>query len=274
MKLVDAIKLIDKLDTHITILGENKIDAVINDIISNQYKAFLYNYINQKKVGYYTLCTSLDEIQSGIIEKLNETFSAYGITVIDFIVKKIAIPKDIQNKVEDLSFEIRQRRADVEANAEFAKLSLENYETKLSIQNKFPNSEHSLTEYEKDLALKRYLIKTGKLEETEIDHSISLQQKLDKTDAKLKKVDDFEPEEQPEPTKMSFAAKMTLWLIACAIFTIIMFSEVGTTAGFIFAAIFATITGIAVRIHNNNIANAPTNGTTDSDKEKDDTKNG
>lgn len=264
MKLVSAISLIEKLDTHITELGENRIVTVINDIISNQYKAFLYNYINEHKVGYYTLCTSLEQIQTGLIEKLNSVFFSYGIVITDFIIKKIAIPKDIQHKVEDLSFEIRQRKAQLEANEEFAKKSLENYETKLSIENKYPNGEHSLTEYEKDLALKRYLVKTGKFGEETIDHSIAITQKLDKTDAQIAKVDDFEPE-TPNATSMSFKGKFTLWAILCAIFTIIMFATAGAGTGLIFLSVFTALFGMVGALNSKKFSEQPKNGNDDNE---------
>ena len=226
LKLTSALALIDKLDTHITLLGERKIKAVIDNIIGNSYKAYLNSYINEKKIGYYTLCTSFEDLQNGFVKKLNEVFGPYGITASDFVIKKIAIPKDIQYKIEDQAFRVRQRRAEFEADTEFAKRSLENYEAKLVLQEKYPNAEHSLTEYEKDLALKRYLIKTGREAEESLDHVINIQQKAEAGDSRIEKVEDIIPEIVPKQN--IFRKNFIMCAIISAVISfVVMFSSVG-----------------------------------------------
>lgn len=241
LKLENAIALIDKLDTHITQLGERKIKAAIDNIVGSCYKAYLNAYINEKKVGYYSLCTSFEDLQNGFVKKLNEAFKPYGIVASDFVIKKIVIPKDIQYKIEDQAFQIRQRRAEIEADNEFAKKSLENYEAKLLIQEKYPNTEHSLTEYEKDLALKRYLIKTGREAEENLDHTISIKQKVEIGDNKIEKVEDIIPEIAPKEN--SFRHHFIVGAVLSAIISVIvMFANVG--AGFIMLACAAVIFGL------------------------------
>ena len=241
LKLENAVELIDKLDTHITQLGEKKIKSVITGTVANQYKSYLNQYIKDNNMGYYTLCTSLSEVQKGFKKVIANAFADYGITVSEFVIKKIAIPRDIQFKLEDQAFKIRQRRADIEADNEFAKLSLESYEAKLAVMQKYPNAELTLTEYEKDLALKRYLTKTGRLHEDEVDHSIKISQKKPQADFTVEKREDIIPD---IPVKPNIFLRGFVWACALAflISVIVMANNFG--AGMIVFGIMIAILGI------------------------------
>ncbi len=241
LKLTDAVSLIEKLDTHITQLGELKIKGVIADIINNQFKAYLNEYIEKNNAGYYTLCTSFAEIEEGFATVTKKTLASYGIAVTDFIIKQFAIPKDIQDKIENLSFEIRQRRADVQADAEFAKISLENYEAKLAVNAKYPDVEPTLTEYEKDLALKRYLTKIGRNETQQVDHSINLQHKLAHADSTIVKPEDIIPDIAPKTNKFK-KAFITLAIIAGVASTIALIAKL--PVGMIMHGCFCLIFGL------------------------------
>ncbi len=241
LKLTDAVALIDKLDTTITQLGEQKIKTMITDTISNQYKAYLNQHITERQIGYYTLCTTFADIEAGFKCRLADVFAPYGISVSEFVIKKIAIPKDIQNKLEDQAFKIRQMRADVEADAEFAKLSLESYEAKLAIQDKYPNAEATLTEYEKDLALKRYMTKLGRVEEETIDRSIKISQKVERQDSEVTKSDDA-PEVASSASKFK---KVFIAISAAALaLSLLIMITAGAGAGFIVLGIAAVALGI------------------------------
>ena len=266
LKLTKALTFIEKLDIEIAQLGENKIRSTIADLLSNQYREQLSNYIESKNIGYYTLASSISELEKGLTKSLNHVFDDYGFEVSSVIIKQIAIPKDIQYKLEDLAFNIRQKRADVDADIDLAKKSLENYEAKLSIEEKYPNANHSLTEYEKDLALKRYLIKNGKKSSTTLDHSINLKNKIDGVDAKISKSDVI-PEIVPKKNnfKRNFFICLSLAIILSVILMIV--GEVGV--GFIIlgvtSALFGTIAALSynkfkeVSIENN-IKETTTNG--------------
>lgn len=239
LKLIDALALIDKLDTHVTQLGAEKIKSVILDLVANQYRAYLNSYINEKQIGYYTLCTSLNDLEKRLVNHFEGIFEPYGITVSDFVIKKIAIPKDIQNKLEDQAFKIRQRRADVEADNEFAMRSLESYEAKLAIHNKYPEAEVTLTEYEKDLALKRYLTKEGLYSEDDVDRDIKISQKTLRSDSTVKKVEDIIPEVPTVPNlfKRTF---ITLSSIAAGISLIGLMIDAGVGLIMLGATILAS----------------------------------
>jgi hypothetical protein len=138
-KVVDGVKFIDKLDTHITQLGAIKIRSTLTDIISSNYRTFLNEYIATNNIGYYSLCSNLSTVEANIKKRMNEMFADYGVELSEIIIKKLAIPKEIQYKLEDQAFQIRKKRAEIEADSEFSKKSLESYAAKLAIQEKFPN---------------------------------------------------------------------------------------------------------------------------------------
>jgi hypothetical protein len=243
MKLNNAVALIEKLDTNVTQLGEQKIKGMISDIIANQYKGLLGKYITTKGLGYYSLCSSLADVEAELKSKMSEIFVPYGIEVTEFVIKKIAIPKDIQFKLEDQAFQLRQRRSEVEADAEFAKLSLESYEAKLAIQHKYPEAEPTLTEYEKDLALKRYLTKIGRQEEKEsIDHTIKITQKVVETDVAVEKKADVAPEipHKPNVFKRTFIVLLAIMGVL-SIAMLFIRSVIGVVMLAVTAAVFGTV---------------------------------
>ena len=253
LKLEDAVMLIDKLDTHITQLGEEKIKGVILDIISNQYKSYLNSYIIEKQIGYYTLCTSFTEIEKGFSEIIEKVFAEYGISVSGFVIKSIAIPRDIQFKIEDQAFKIRQKRADVMADAEFSRVSLESYEAKLAVHSKYPEQEITLTEYEKDLALKRYLTKIGRDRKDKVDHTIDINHDMEKLDDTLEKPDDIIPS---IPLKVNLFRKCFAIgaCIAALISFITLLIDVG--AGFIVLGAFTFIFGTTAAFTHKKLRNS------------------
>lgn len=240
-KLTDALALIDKMDTHITQLGQSKICSTLTDIISSNYRAILNEYIVKNDIGYYTLCSSLTEVEEYLKEKMNKAFESYGIVLNEMIIKKLAIPKDIQFKLEDQAFQIRKKRAEIDADTEFSKKSLEAYAEKLEIQEKYPNATHSLTEYEKDLALKRYLIKMGQTKEEEIDHSIKIKQKIATQDDAISQREDIIPE---VPQKKN-VFKIT-YIVMLLVSLIVSFScfAAGAGTGLILLAVTVLIFGL------------------------------
>lgn len=194
LKIANAVKLIDQIDMSVEYLGEVKIKSLLTELVSCHYAQFLMEYISKNEAGYYDLRTSFAEIEAGAKKHLARVLDDYGIEVLNVIVKKIAIPTDIQHKIEDQAFAIRQRKAEIEADAELAEISLKNYEAKLEVEKKYPDAEHTLTEYEKDLALKRYLIKNGRDRKENIDHTIEIKKLNEQEDKQIAKIADIIPE--------------------------------------------------------------------------------
>ena len=241
LKLIDSIKLINKLDTNVTQLGADTVYVAVTDLVNNYYKEYINLYIKENKVGYYSLCTSFDEIGRGFVRELNGEMKEYGLYATDFKLGNLAIPKDIQHKIEDQAFVLRRRKEDVQAEAEMARLSLDSYEAKLAIQQKYPDADHSLTEFEKDLALKRYLIKNNRAKNEDIDRDIDISSARVASDVSLSKKKDTVPEIEPKGN--GNAGKIALTLLIGFIFTTIGFA-LAPAMGAI--ALIATVVAICV----------------------------
>ena len=220
LKLTSVLDLIKELDINIANLGQNTVNQLLADKVNNQYKSFLYTYLQEKKTGYYSLCASVEPFETAFASVLNKTTKKYGFEVKEFCIKKLAVPKDIRLKIEDQAFQLRQRKADMEMETELAKKSLESYEEKLSIQQKYPSAIHSLTEYEKDLALKRYLIKQGRWVEEDADHTVKLSQKIEKADEAIEKEIDIVPEIPFK--KNTFKSSFITGLVMCVIVSLLV----------------------------------------------------
>lgn len=240
LKIKHALTFIEQIDMHVTELGKTKVENIISDILDNQYRTVLSNYIIKKKIGFYTLSTSISEFENELQNKLADVYKHYGVEVTDVIVRRFAIPKSIQAQIEDQAFELRQLKADMDANHELAKKSLENYEAKLAIENKYPNAEHTLTEYEKDLAVKRFLVKNGQLSKGSIDRTISIKRQVEGKDKIIDKKTDIIPDVPPK-TNFFKISYITLLTISLLINFIVLFVNAG--GGLVFLGINCLIFG-------------------------------
>ncbi len=252
LKINHALTFIKKIDIHVTQLGKSKVESVIADSLDNQYRMVLSNYISKKKIGYYTLSTSISDFENELQNKLESLYKPFGIEVNKVIIRKFAIPKTIQNQIEDQAFEFRQLRADMDASVELANKSLQYYESKLSIEQKYPDAEHSLTEYEKDLALKRYLIKTGQLSKETLDRNININRQVEKGDKTLNKQEDISPEIPPKANIFK-ATYIALLVISIIINIAVLFTAPGS--GLIYLGVNLAVFGSVATVYKDKFKN-------------------
>ncbi len=265
LKIADAVRMIEKIDLDVAYLGENKIKTLISEIVSCEYSAYLTEYITQQATGYYTLCTSFASIEKGVMNRLNSVLSDYGLAVTGVIIKRIVIPKDIQNKIEDQAFSIRQRKAEIEADAQLAQISLKNYEEKLAVQQKYPDTEQTLTEYEKDQALRRYLIKNGRDRQETVNRAISIKQRHESGDAQIQKPADIIPEITAKANLFRNSFIMAL-MFALLIFVIVLAAG-GSGGAFIYLGIVTLIFGTVAAFNTERFKNVAVEPNTNPGKE-------
>lgn len=247
-RIEKAVHFIDSFDTQIAQLGLHKVKTLVEDLIVGRFKSFLSAFMDSRKIGYYSLCTSLEDVEQGFKKKANGVLDDYGVEITDFFVKKLAIPKDVQSKIEDQELRLRLRRAEVRADAEFAKLSMENYQTKLALEEKYPQGNHSLTEYEKDLALKRYLIKTGRHAEEKVDRSVGLTATDEVKDREVETEKDVVPEVQAK--RNVFKSTFFSLLFVCLIISLVTISNnlgTGLILLGVTVALFGTVAAFTLR---------------------------
>ena len=255
LKLTDALGFLRKLDVDVAAIGENKIKAALTDRLNAKYKAFLYNFIRKNDLGYYSLCVSINELEEGFKKEIEGDLKEYGLAVVDFIIKALAIPKEIQNKVEDLAFQIRQQRAEADANAALAEIALNHYQAKLAMEEKNPTANHSLTEYEKDQALKRYLIKNGRAVQEEVDHSIKLKQTVEEQDSSIKKDADVVPNITPK--KNAFKSGFFSMLFLSLFISLIVLFAGSPAAGCIMLGFVCLIFGVIAAFNHEKFKTIP-----------------
>lgn len=241
LKLDNAIAFIDKADSLITQLGENKIKSIVSDIIVSEYRSYLNGFLSRENIGFYKLCAAISDLETGFADRLTKRFADYGISVRQVSIEKISIPDDIRHKIEDQAILIRQQRVVSDAENEIAKKSLENYEAKLAIEQKYPDSEHSLTEYEKDLALKRYLSKIGQIESETVDHSIKIASDAIPNDGEIQKKKDVVPEvPRKKNTFLTAFVGLAIFFFVCSA---IIFFAANKGAGLIVLGVITFIFG-------------------------------
>lgn len=217
MLVNDAMRFIDEVDVQLEQLGLQKVKALFDDTFANRFKAYVSAFMKNADIGFYSLCTSVEDVEEGFKKKLNAMMESYGVVVSDFFVKKLAIPQEVQEKIEDQELRLRLQREEVKTDSEFAKISLENYKEKLALEEKYPQGNHTLTEYEKDLALKRYLIKVGRLPKDAVNRAITIEEVAQETDKETKKDKDVVPEEKRKLPIFKF-----VYLVLLAAFVIAM----------------------------------------------------
>ena len=241
VKMVQPLALVDSLDLNVSQLGLNSFKQLLSNLINPIYKAELYRYIKDNNVGFYSLNASTEAFEVEFKNKLNARLNRFGLEVKDFAINKISIPQDSRFAIEDQAIRIRKQKAEFEVETQFAKKALENYETKLSIQQKYPDVEHPLTEYEKDLALKRYLLKVGRWDEDVFNHTNSITQVLNKKDKELQKKTDVIPAEEKTASFMSKFIGYAVFFALLSFFIMLFSVSAGLTCLGIFVAIFGAV---------------------------------
>ena len=93
LKIKHALTFIEQIDMHVTELGKTKVENIIADVLDNQYRTVLSNYIAKKKIGFYTLSTSISEFENELQSQLAGVYKPYGVEVTDVIIRRFAIPK-------------------------------------------------------------------------------------------------------------------------------------------------------------------------------------
>ena len=106
LKIDNAVALIDKLDVHISQLRADMIKEALADTVANTYKSYLGKYIKDNGIGYYTLSTSLGDVQSGFKDSIGKILAEYGISVSELIIKSITLPEDTELRLKERASDV------------------------------------------------------------------------------------------------------------------------------------------------------------------------
>ena len=158
-KVNSAISLFRKLDTSLTMIGYNKVVNELTRWVNVAYRQAIHTFISNEKLDVYKLTGLYGEIENELYNELNKILEGSGLSVYRINVNKINIPENTYKLLEKQSLELVNEKNRRNNELEYEKMSLENYALKAEIHSRNPGFELTLTEAEKDFALKRYITK-------------------------------------------------------------------------------------------------------------------
>ncbi|MBQ0099587.1 MAG: SPFH domain-containing protein, partial [Firmicutes bacterium] len=178
LKIVDSVKLIEKLDVNIASVSLDCIIAMVNNSLNAILRDAILPIIEDENLSYYQLSRNYTLLGNAIISKAKSVLGIAGIEVAEINIRDIAISNNSGKMLEEQYFAIaeEERIKEFENRVEEASLAL--YERKAMIHEKYPSYPVTLTEAEKDFAFERFLKKQnkGKVYSTKLDE-IELEQR-------------------------------------------------------------------------------------------------
>lgn len=161
LKLIDAQKLVEKIDVEIKYLDAVIISNFITATLCRIVRDEILSFISEHDATFYDLPHYYTAINQKILESLQATFESCGLEATDFALTDISVPNNTDKLLQNQFFAIAEAERIKAYEQRMEKASLDLYERKAEIHNKYPDFPLTLTETEKDLALNRYLKRMG-----------------------------------------------------------------------------------------------------------------
>lgn len=162
LKLVDAQKLVEKVDVDIKRIDLAIVTCFVTTILNRTVRDTILSFIDTKKMSFYDLPQHYTIINKEILDSLTNCFGECGLAAMDFSISDISVPDNTDSLLRNQFFAIAEAERVKAHEQRLESASLDLYERKAAIHNKYPNFPITLTESEKDLALNRYLTRIGK----------------------------------------------------------------------------------------------------------------
>lgn len=217
LKLLDALKLVKKIDIELERVDLTITIDLINNIFVENLRAALLEIIDGDQVSYYDLPKHYGDIRELLAEKLQAAYTKCGLSVAELKIKDISLMNNIDEHLENQYFNLARTARVKEFEYKQEEQSLKLYEKKAKIHATYPDFQLGLTEAEKDLALERYLKRINN--EKEAPMHVKRQQVIDpyhvdtgnETTVVIKK-----PQPPVEPKK-SFKSRIVVGVLSAAI---------------------------------------------------------
>ena len=158
-KVNSVLKLFEKLDTSLSMIGFNTVNNELIKWINEAYREAISKFIDDNKLDVYKISGLYGEIEKELSNSLNKILEGSGLSVYAVNVNKISIPENTYKILERQSLELVNVKNKRNNELEYEKLSLQNYARKAEVHAQNPGFELTLTEAEKDFALNRYITK-------------------------------------------------------------------------------------------------------------------
>lgn len=221
LKLINAQKLVEKIDVDIKYLDAVFVREFITSTLCRTVRDEILSFISQNDASFYDLPHYYTAINQKILESLNITFISSGLEATDFALTDISVPNNTDKLLQNQFFAIAEAERIKTYEQRMEKASLDLYERKAEIHNKYPNFPLTLTETEKDLALNRYLKRIGQ----NTDMKVEIKEKNILRRAKATSGHVTEEPESSTPTFINTDHKFRIaYIIATAILLVFSFS--------------------------------------------------
>ena len=159
VEIEDAMKLIKSITLAMNRFSMESVATGVRAVITETVRTEVITYITDNKLGYLHFGSCYDAIGAILSEKLADKLSAFGLSVLAFHMQKISVSDQVDAMIREEYLNVRSLSTRAEAEARWAKASVEQLEKKCEIITKYQLPADTLTEMEKDKALERYLKK-------------------------------------------------------------------------------------------------------------------
>ena len=157
----DAMKLIRGINLAMNRFSMESVAMGVRSAMTETVRTEVIRYIADNKLGYLHFGSCYDGIGAVLAEKLASKLAAFGLSVLSFHMQKISVSEQVDAMIREEYLNVRSLSTRAEAEARWAKASVEQLEKKCEIITKYQLPADTLTEMEKDKALERYLKKVN-----------------------------------------------------------------------------------------------------------------
>lgn len=223
LKLVDALRLVKKIDIELERVDLGLTVKVIHNALTDCLRSSILSVIEENNLSYYDLPKHLPKIKEVLAASLKLVFDRYGLYISELKINDISLTNDMEEQLEQQYIALAKISRVKEFEYKQEEQSLKLYEKKARIHAAYPDFQLGLTEAEKDLALERYLKRVGEAKEvtTEVKHK-ELGKALD-TDGDVSSTTISAPVPPVAPAsskkyRIWYSISVVLWAVLCAVF--------------------------------------------------------
>lgn len=165
LKITDCMKLLYAMDMRASDFSIGAVYEKLRLAALQSWRSVVSEMV-QQKVGYYRFVQNMADVSAKLSAALNQKMKVFGIAVSDVNILRISIPESVKEQIRRNSYESKRDKDRYAAEVQFADMYLENYRKKAEIQNQC--GVVALTEFEKDRALERYLVRVNNERKTSV----------------------------------------------------------------------------------------------------------
>lgn len=166
-KIIDCMKMLKALDINAADLSIGNVYERLRMLSLQAWREVVMDCVENDKIGFYHFAQNFSTIATKLSTVLNKKLEPYGITTHGIDVTRMSIPESVREQIRQNSYELKCESDRYTSEAKFASIYLENYRKKAEIQSTYGVSD-TLTEFEKDRALERYLVRVNNERKTAV----------------------------------------------------------------------------------------------------------